>query len=170
VDAKAARPETEAANGPQERHVFIYTLHVIRCLKCLWMSGGVPEHTVVSHEAAQRYSLRVNSRRQATWITGPTGVTVGINTDYEMFLLMDDLPAPTKRIFAHGVKSVKRFCGMASEAMDEYEIQLGRDHAELLEQLHREQPAQDRSQPVGTMGRNDQEITCVGRERRVGVN
>ncbi len=67
-------------------------------------------------------------------------MTVGLDTDYKMFLLMDDLPGRTKRIFAHGVKSVERFCGMASEATDEYEIQLGRDHAELLEQLQREQP------------------------------
>ncbi len=29
---------------------------------------------------------------------------------------------------------------MVSEAADEYEIQLGRDHADLLEQLQREQP------------------------------
>jgi hypothetical protein len=69
VDAKVARPETKAANGPQEKHVFIYTLHGIRRLKRLQTSGGKPEHTVVSHEAAQRYGLRADSRRQATWIT-----------------------------------------------------------------------------------------------------
>jgi hypothetical protein len=84
--------------------------------------------------------LRVNSRRRATWIKGPTGVTVGLDTDYEMFLLMDDLPGRTKQVFAHGVESVEGFCGMVSEAADEYEIQLGKDHAELLEQLQREQP------------------------------
>jgi hypothetical protein len=109
VDAKVARPETEAASGPHEKHVFVFLLHGIRRLKCLWMSGGEPEHTVVSHEAAQRYGLRADSRRQATWITGPTGVTVGLDMDCEMFLLMDDLPGRTKRIFAHGVKSVERF-------------------------------------------------------------
>ncbi len=64
MDDNVTRPEIEAANGSQEKHVFIYTLHGIRRLKCLWMSGGEPEHTVVSHEAAQRYSLRVDSRRQ----------------------------------------------------------------------------------------------------------
>ncbi len=58
----------------------------------------------MGHEAAQRYSLRAKSRRQATWITGPTGVTVSLDTDYEMFLLMDDLPGGTERVFAHGVK------------------------------------------------------------------
>jgi hypothetical protein len=140
VDAEVARSEAGAAIGPQERHAFIYTLHGIRRLKCFWMSGREPEHTVVSHEAAQRYSLRIDSRQQATWITGPTGVTVGLDTDYKMFLLMDDLPGCTKRIFAHGVKSVERFCSMASEAADEYEIQLRRDHAELLDQLRWEQP------------------------------
>ncbi len=140
VNAKVAQPEVGTAGGPQERHVFIYTLHGIRRLKCLWMSGREPEHTVVSHEAAKRYSLRVNSRRQATWVTGPTGVTVGLDTDYEMFLLMDDLPGRTKQVLAHGVESVEMFCGMVGEAADEYEIQLGRDHAELLEQLQREQP------------------------------
>jgi hypothetical protein len=140
VDAEIARPVVEAANGPQEKHVFIYTLHGIRRLKRLWASGKEPELTVVSHEAAQRYGLRADSRRQATWITGPTGVTVSLDTDYEMLLLMDDLPGRTKRIFAHGVKSVERFCGMPSEKADEYKIQLGRDHVELLEQLHKEQP------------------------------
>jgi hypothetical protein len=81
VDAEVARPMAEAANGPREKHVFIYTLHGIRRLKRLWKSGEEPEHTVVSHEAAQRYGLRADSRRQATWITGPTGVTVSLDTD-----------------------------------------------------------------------------------------
>ncbi len=31
VDADVARPAAEAANGPQEKHVFICTLHGIRC-------------------------------------------------------------------------------------------------------------------------------------------
>jgi hypothetical protein len=52
----------------QEKHVFIYTLYGIRRLR-------------LSHEAAQRYSLRAESRRQATWITGPTGITVSLDTD-----------------------------------------------------------------------------------------
>ncbi len=73
VDAEVARPVAETANGPQEKHVFIYTLHGIRRLKHLWTNGEGPEHTVVSHEAAQRYSLRADSRRQATWITGRLG-------------------------------------------------------------------------------------------------
>jgi hypothetical protein len=140
TNATVAKSGVGTAGGPQERHVFIYTLHGIRRLKCLWMSGREPEHTVVNHEAAKRYSLRVNSRRQATWITGPTGVTVGLDTDYEIFLLMDDLPGRTKQVLAHGVESVGEFCGTVGEAADEYEIQLGKDHAELLEQLQREQP------------------------------
>jgi hypothetical protein len=140
VDAEVARPAAEAANGPQEKHVFIYTLHRIRRLRRLWTSGKEPEHTVVSHEAAQRYGLRAESRRQAAWITGPTGVTVSLDMDYEMFLLMDDLPGRTERVFAHGVKSVEKFCGMPVGTTDECEIQLGKDHVELLERLHKEQP------------------------------
>jgi hypothetical protein len=94
----------------------------------------------VSQEAAQRYGLRAESRRQATWITGPTGVTVGLDTDYEMFLLTDDLPGRTVRVFPHGVKSVEEFCGMPIGSTDEYEIQLGRKHVELLERLCKAQP------------------------------
>ncbi len=73
---------------------------MLQRLRRLWTNGKEPEHTVVSHEAAQRYGLRAESRRQATWITGPTGVTVSLDTDYEMFLLMDDLPGRTERDFA----------------------------------------------------------------------
>jgi hypothetical protein len=58
-------------------------------LRRLWTRGEEPEHTVVSHEAAQRYSLRAESRRQATWITGPTGVTVSLDTDYMLIGLWD---------------------------------------------------------------------------------
>jgi hypothetical protein len=140
VDIEAARPAAEATIGPQGKHVFINTPHGIRCLRRLWVRGEEPEHTVVSQEAAQRYSLRAESRQQATWITGPTGVTVSLDTDYEMFLLMDDLPGRTKRIFAHGVNSVEKYCGLPTGATDEYEIQLGKDHVELLEQLRRAQP------------------------------
>ncbi len=92
VDVGTVRPAVEAATSPQGRHVFINTPHGIKSLRRLWMRGEEPEHTVVSKEVAQRYSMRVDGRRQATWITGPTGVTVGIDTDYEMFLLVDDLP------------------------------------------------------------------------------
>jgi hypothetical protein len=95
MNAKVAKSGVGTVEGPQEKHVFIYTLHGISRLKCLWMSGREPEHTVVSHEAAKRHSLRATSRRQATWITGPTGVTVSLDTDYEMFLLMDDLAHQT---------------------------------------------------------------------------
>jgi hypothetical protein len=102
--------------------------------------GEEPEHTVVSQEVAQRYSMRAESRRQATWITGPTGVKVGIDMDYEIFLLMDDLPGRTKRIFAHAVNSVEKYCGLPTGATGEYKIQLGRDHVELLEQLRKAQP------------------------------
>ncbi len=108
VDVEVARPAAKATSGPQKKHVFIYTPHGIRCLKRLWTRCKEPEHTVVSQEAAQRYGLRTESRRQTTWITGPTGMMVGLDTDYEMFLLMDDLPGCTKRIFAHGVSSVEK--------------------------------------------------------------
>jgi hypothetical protein len=67
----------------------------------------------VSFEAAKRYSLRVGSRKRATRITGPTGVTVDLDTNYEIFLLMDDLPGRTKQAVAHGVESVGEFCGLA---------------------------------------------------------
>jgi hypothetical protein len=140
MNANVAKLGVGTAEGPQERHIFIYTLHGIRRLKCLWTSGREPEHTVVSHEAAKRYSLRVDSRKRATRITGPTGVTVSLDTDYEIFLLMDDLPGRTTRALAQGVESVGEFCGMAGGAADDYEIQLGKDHAELMQQLQREQP------------------------------
>jgi hypothetical protein len=138
--ANVAKLGAGTAVGPQEKHVFIYTLHGIRRLKCLWANGRELEHTVVSHEAAKRYSLRVDSRKLATRITGPTGVTVGLDTDYEIFLLMDDLPGRTTQALARGVESVGEFCGVAGGAADEYEIQLGKDHVELLQQLQREQP------------------------------
>ncbi len=138
--ANVAKSGAGTAVGPQEKHVFIYTLHGIRRLKCLWANGREPEHTVVSHEAAKRYSLRVDSRKRATRITGPTWVTVGLDTDHEIFLLMDDLPGRTTRALAHGVESVGEFCGVAGGAADEYEVQLGKDHVELLQQLQREQP------------------------------
>jgi hypothetical protein len=140
MNANVAKSGVGTGVGPQERHIFIYTLHGIRRLKCLWTNGREPEYTVVSHEAAKRYSLRVDSRKRATRITGPTGVTVGLDTDYEIFLLMDDLPGRTERAIAHGVESAGEFCGMASGAADDNEIQLGKDHAELLQQLQREQP------------------------------
>jgi hypothetical protein len=140
VDVGAARPAVEAATSPQGKHVFINTPHRIRSLRRLWVRGEEPEHTVVSKEMAQRYSMRADSRRQTTWIMGPTGVTVGIDTDYEMFLLVDDLPGRTKRITVYAVDSVEKFCGLPTGATDEYEIQLGRDHVELLEQLREDQP------------------------------
>jgi hypothetical protein len=62
MEAEIARPVVKAAKGTQERYVFIYTLHGIRRLKRLRPSGEEPEHTVVSHEAAQRYGLRADSR------------------------------------------------------------------------------------------------------------
>ncbi len=94
----------------------------------------------MSFEAAKRYSLRVGSRKRATRITGPTGVTVDLDTNYEIFLLMDDLPERTKRAVAHGVESVGEFCGLAVGVANEYDIQLGKDLMELLRQLRREQP------------------------------
>jgi hypothetical protein len=140
VDVEAARPVVEAAISPQGKHVFINTPHRIRCLRSLWTRRKEPEHTVVSQEAAQRYSMRAESRRQATWITGPTGVTVGIDTDYEMFLLMDDLPGRTEQIFAYAVNSVEKYCGLPTTATNKYKIQLRKDHVGLLEQLHKAQP------------------------------
>jgi hypothetical protein len=140
VDTEITQPAAEATGCPQEKHVFIYTPHGIRLLKCLWTRGKEPDHTVVSQEAAQRYGLRAESRRQATWIMGPTGVTVGLDKDYEMFLLMDDLPGRTERIFAHEVKSVEKFCGLPIRTAGEYKIQLGKNHVELLERLCKAQP------------------------------
>ncbi len=140
VDVEVAKPAAKATNGPQEEHVFIYTPHGIRRLRRLWTCGEEPEHTVVSQEAAQRYGLRAESRRQATLITGPTGVTVGLDMDYEMFLQIDDLPGRTKRVFAQGVNSVEKYCSLPAGATDEYKIQLGKDHVELLEKLRMAQP------------------------------
>ncbi len=141
VDIEAARPAVEAAISPQGKHVFINTPHGIRSLRRLWVRGEEPEHTVVSKEVAQTYGMRADSRLQTTWITGPTGVTVGIDTDFEMFLLVDNLPGRTKRIFAYAVDSVEEYCGLPTGATGEYEIQLGRDHLELLEQLREAQPS-----------------------------
>jgi hypothetical protein len=109
------------------------TSHGIRRLKCLWTCGEEPEHTVVSQEADQTYGLRAESRRQAAWIKGPTGITVGLGADYEMLLLMDDLPGCTERVFAQEVKSVEKFCGLPLGTVDEYEVQLGKNQVELLE-------------------------------------
>ncbi len=154
--------------GPQEKHVFIYTLHGIRRLRCLWMSSREPEHTVVSHEAAKRYSLRVNSRRQATRTTGPTGVAVGLDTDYEMFLLMDDLPGRTKQILAHGVESVGEFWVWSVRRRTNM-----RSSWEGIMQSFwnncEESSRTGREPTYRTTGGNNQEITCVGRERRIGV-
>jgi hypothetical protein len=86
VDAEVARPAIKAATSPQGEHVFINTPHGIRSLRRLWLHGEEPEHTVVSKEVAQTYSMKADSRRQATWIIGPTGVTAYLDTDYEMSL------------------------------------------------------------------------------------
>jgi hypothetical protein len=102
----------EVEVGWQEKHVFINTPHGIRSLRRLWVPGEEPEHTVVSREAAQSCIVRVNGRRPATGITGPTGVAVGPDTECEMFLLADDLPGRTKRITVHMVDSLEEYCGL----------------------------------------------------------
>ncbi len=140
VDVGTIRPAVKAATSPQGKHVFINTPLGIRSLRRLWLRGEEPEHTVVSKEVAQTYSMRADGRRQATWITGPTGVMVSIDTDYVMFLLVDDLPGRTKRITVYAVDSVEKYCGLPTGVTDKYEIQLGRDHAKLLEQLREDQP------------------------------
>ena len=140
VDAGTVRPAVEAATSPKGKHVFINMPHGIRSLKRLWLRGEEPEHTVVSKEVAQTYSMRADGRRQATWIMGPTGMTVGVDTDYEMFLLADDLPGRTKQVTVYAVDSVERYCGLPAGVTDEYEILLGRDHVELLGQLREDQP------------------------------
>ncbi len=53
---------------------------------------------------------------------------------------MDDLPERTEQVFAHKVKSVEKFCGLPLGTADEYEIQLGKNHVELLERLCKAQP------------------------------
>jgi hypothetical protein len=50
------------------------------------------------------------------------------------------LPGRTERIFAHGVKSVEKFCGLPTGTAAGYNVQLGKSHVELLEQLSRSQP------------------------------
>jgi hypothetical protein len=47
------------------------------------------------------------------------GTNWGEVTNYEIFLLMDDLPGRIKRAVAHGVESVGEFCGVAGGAADE---------------------------------------------------
>ncbi|MFO0001669.1 MAG: hypothetical protein ACK559_11095, partial [bacterium] len=95
--------------GLQGGHVFIDTLYGIRRLKCLWASGEDQEHTVVSFEAAERCSLRVNSRDREVRVMRPTGVTAGLDTSFEVFVLLDDLPGRIKRAVAHGVRSLGEF-------------------------------------------------------------
>ena len=126
--------------GSQEKHVFVNTPHGIRSLRRLWVPGEEPEHTIVSREAAQSCGVRVNGRRPATGITGPTGMAIGPDTECEMFLLADDLPGRTKRITVHMVDSLEEYCGLPPGAAGRSEIQLGKDHVELLRQLREEQP------------------------------
>jgi hypothetical protein len=66
MDVEMARLAIEAATSPQGEHVFINTPHGIRSLRRLWLCGEEPEHTVVSKEVAQTYSMKADSRRQAT--------------------------------------------------------------------------------------------------------
>jgi hypothetical protein len=117
LGANAAELGVGTGIGLRGGHIFINTPHGIRRLKCLWASGEDQEHTVVSFEAARRYSLRIGSRKRAVRVVGPTGATVDLHTSYEIFLLLDDLPGRTKRAVAHGVKSVGEFCGLADGAM-----------------------------------------------------
>ncbi|MFN9938100.1 MAG: hypothetical protein ACK56I_01380, partial [bacterium] len=65
VDVGAARPTAEAATSSRGKHVFINTPNGIRSLKRLWLRGTESEHTVVSKEVAQTYSMRADGRRQA---------------------------------------------------------------------------------------------------------
>ncbi len=74
--------------GLRGGHIFIETLYGIRRLKCLWASGKDQEHTVVSFEAAERYSLKVNSRDREVRVMRPTGATVGLDTSFEVFVLL----------------------------------------------------------------------------------
>ncbi len=46
----------------------------------------------------------------------------------------------TKLVTVYAVDSVGKYCRLPIEATGDYEIQLGKDHAELLEQLRRDQP------------------------------
>ncbi|MFN9908531.1 MAG: hypothetical protein ACK56F_20775 [bacterium] len=81
----------------------------------------------MSIEAAERCSLRVNSRDREVRVMRPTGVTAGLDTSFEVFVLLDDLPGRVKRAVAHGVRSLGEFCGLADGAADDYEILLGND-------------------------------------------
>ncbi|MFN9908876.1 MAG: hypothetical protein ACK56F_22585, partial [bacterium] len=60
IDVEAVMPVAEAATSPQGKHVFINTPHGIRSLKRLWLRGTESEHTVVSKEVAQTYSMRAD--------------------------------------------------------------------------------------------------------------
>jgi hypothetical protein len=79
-------------------------------------------------------------------------VTVGIDTDYEMFLLADDLPGRTKQITVYAVDSVEKYCGLPAGGTDEYEILLGKDHVELLGQLREDQPYRTDARLSGRWG------------------
>ncbi len=82
----------------------------------------------------------------------PTGVTAYLDTNYEMFLLADDLPGRTKQVTVYAVDSVGKYCGLPLGATGDYEIQLGKDHVELLEQLRREQPYRTGARLSGRWG------------------
>jgi hypothetical protein len=69
-----------------------------------------------------------------------------------MFLLADDLPGRTKLVTVYAVDSVGKYCGLPIEATGDYEIQLGKDHAELLEQLRRDQPNRTGARLSGRWG------------------
>ena len=74
------------------------------------------------------------------WPGRPSKLRPARRPDHEMFLLADDLPRRTKQVTVYAVDSVGKYCGLPLGATGEYEIQLGKDHVELLEQLRREQP------------------------------
>ncbi len=149
----------EAAVGSQEKHVFINTPHGIRSLRRLWVPGEEPEHTVVGREAAQSCGMRANGRQLATGITGPTGVANGPDTDYEMFLLADDLPGRTAGHCPRG--------GLIGRVLRVAPRERPR---EALGATARGTAVQNGRMPVGALGRDDLEARRLCRERGARVD
>jgi hypothetical protein len=155
VDIEAARPAVEAAISPQGKHVFINTPHGIRCLRRLWVRGEEPEHTVVSQEVAHRYSMRAESRRQVTRITGPTGCN-GWHRHGLRDILADGRPARAHQadLRPHGELSGE-VLRLAHRGNGRVRDPAGEGPRGTLVATAQGSAAQDRRTPFRALGRDD---------------
>jgi hypothetical protein len=166
VDAEVARPAVGASSSRQGKHVFIYTPDGIRRL---WTLGGEQEYTVVSQEAAQRYGLREESRRQATWIVGLTGVTVGLDTDYEVFLLADDSAGAHRAHLRTRGEVGGEVLWLAHRDGGRVQHPAGKEPCGAPGAAEQISATQDGRQPFRALVRNFQAIPRICQKRRGGV-